>query len=68
MTAARAVGLPGGAVHNGCGVDRLGQSARAVGDGQRGRLHQCSSQSRSTVECEAFSRSNLTVLLTSVTV
>lgn len=54
MTAARAVGLPGGAVHNGCSIHRLGQSARAVGDCQRGRLHQCSSQFPSTVELGIF--------------
>jgi hypothetical protein len=35
---ASAVGLPGGAVHDGFGDDRLGHGARAIGDHQRGRL------------------------------
>ncbi len=35
---ASAVGLPGGAVHDGFGDDRLRHSARAIGDHQRGRL------------------------------
>lgn len=47
MRAARAVGLPGGAVHNGFSINRLGQSARAVGDCQSGRLLFGSSQPRS---------------------
>ena len=34
----RLVGVPGGTVQDGCRVDGFGQSARAVRDGQGGRL------------------------------
>lgn len=33
-----AVGVPGGAVHDRCGIDGLGENAGAIGDGQGGRL------------------------------
>ena len=35
-----AVGVPSGAVHDGAGIDWLGNCAWAVGNGQGGRLEQ----------------------------